>query len=1431
MEGNKFTPPTMDWSSPGDLHKRFKLFKQKCLLIFDGPLKEEDEDKKTRLLLLWSGDKGLEIYNTATWEDEDDQLKLNPVFGKFEQYTKPQSNQILARYQLRCLKQGEMSLEEFITKARALIDDAGYSGVMKEEMLRDTLIFGINSDKVRKDAIAKGNSLTYKSVYDLAKTEESTKAQMQAITKGNQQAALYSVKSKYKPPPSGLETPKQDKYHKKHDREQQDSKPKYKFKYDGCFRCGGKHSQSDPCPAINAKCNHCGKKGHFKKVCLKRRLKQVNEIVQSPDYKGQDIYLQDDSDVEESPTDSDDNDSSSDADHVIVIVGEITSEYSVDTVNSYPNKLFATIKINDKRSLKMKIDTGADTCILTTDDLQALDLSLRIKPCRNILKAYGGNHIDNLGTTTLKATFKDKSIPATFNIVDAPGHPSMIGCQQAQELGIITANIQELTTKKVPPKVEQAAQHGKLTKSQVLEEYSDCFDKIGRFPGETYHIQLIDDPKPVIHPPRSVPVHILPLYKQELDHMIKEDIITEVTEPTDWVNSIVCNVTQTPEGKKKVRLCLDPKDLNDNIRREHYYTRTIEEVLPHLHGKEFFSVADTTKGYWHVELDHESSLLCTFNTPFGRYRFKRLPFGINVSQDVFQRKLDEVYRDIDNVTGIADDIIISGATQQEHDIAFAKMLNATKENNVSLNSSKLQFKQPTVNFYGYTLSKEGILPTASKIEAIKNISAPTNAKELLSLLGMVTYLNRFSTKLAELTAPLRDLTKKNTHFKWEQQHQDTLENIKQELCSAGVISFYDPNPETTTILQCDASQEGLGAWLRQVDDTGTERIVAMASRALTKTESRYSNIERECLAVMYALEKFEYYLLGRHTLVETDHSPLEQIFKKNISEAPTRLQRMILRCLKFDIEVKYRRGQAIPVADALSRVCMAKDPKEVEASSEETSTTEYRVDFVTDENCPIDIDSVRNAVLCDPTMITLKNTIYRGWPDHRSQCPQELWDYWNFRCDLVLEDGLILKGDRVVIPESLRGQILKTTHLGHQGETKCLLLARQTTFWPGMTKDIKELVKDCEVCNIHQAAPPRLPILQPDLPTRPWEKLGADIFQFNDSKYLMIVDYYSRFPVIRLLKDMKASTVSAHFTSVLAEYGLPNAIITDFGSQFVSEDFRDTCKRSGINLTFSSPYHHQTNGLAEKSIGICKALWTKALESNQCPYTAVWMYRTTPIDDTLPSPYELLTGRKPRTLLPNSKMSLRPNHPQTESHQERNQDRQERQAAFYDRKASSDKETLADSQPVHVWNTLRSVWEPARIFNRPNPAREPRTYVVEMNGRLYQRTREHLRPVSRERSQQDGSQDLAPTRSYVPPTDCQPGKDKLPTQGVTDKDNLLPTLSSKPTLQETSSTHSTQRDQAEDQVIIVKGAKASFQPRSQVTRSGRATKVPAKFKE
>ena len=736
---DRFTPPTMDWESPGDLYKRFKLFKQKCELIFDGPLDKSSEGKKVRLLLLWIGDKGLEIYNTTAWSNDDDKFKLKPVFDLLEAYTKPKSNHILARFQLRSLKQNDMSLEAFVTKAKGLIDEGGYHPNFKDETLRDTLVFGLNSDKVRKDAIALGNKLTFQQIYDLAKTEESTAAQMKAITASSSEIRIketHSVRSDtaQHPAPQGAHK------HLKTPQESQTPR-KFKFKYNGCFRCGGKHDRQAPCPALKATCRFCKKKGHFLKVCMKKNVKQVNEIVRDPNYKGQDIHLQPDQGEEFDAYNypCEDEDSSSDTEPITVIIGSVSTENTVHSLNSHQYRIYKDVQLNHKCSLKMKIDTGADTCILTTDDLQLLPISIDLQPTDSVLKGYGGSKIENLGITTLKVTYGNKTVETQFNIVEAPGNPSMIGCKQAQDLGIITVHsLNELHTTP-PSRAQQAANRGELSQSIVQDDFKDCFDKVGRFPGEKYHIQLVDNPNPVIHPPRTVAVHILPLYKAELDKMIKDDIITEVTEPTEWVNSIVCNISKTKDGKQKVRLCLDPKDLNKNIRREHYYTRTIDEILPQLHGKEYFSVADTSKGYWHVELDDESSLLCTFNTPFGRYRFKRLPFGVCVSQDIFQRKLDDVYRNIPNVTNIADDIIIAGSTQQEHDQAFLNMLEATRENNVSLNSTKLQFKKKSVQFYGHTITSEGIKPASDKLEAIRNIQTPTDAKDLLAILGMVTY--------------------------------------------------------------------------------------------------------------------------------------------------------------------------------------------------------------------------------------------------------------------------------------------------------------------------------------------------------------------------------------------------------------------------------------------------------------------------------------------------------------------------------------------------------------------------------------------------------------------------------------------------------------------------------------------------------------------
>ncbi|XP_036066937.1 uncharacterized protein LOC118598384 [Oryzias melastigma] len=397
---------------------------------------------------------------------------------------------------------------------------------MKEETLRDTLVFGLKSDQVRSDAIKHGNALTFKQVYDLAKVEESTRAQMEIISRGSKQPTdVHAVRSKQKVFATHHE-------HQKPHMKERDFKKGEKFdkhpftrklhaKPNGCYRCGGNHQRSDPCPAKSAQCRYCGKTGHFLKVCMKRN-KQLYEI-SSPD------------DVHYSDYDTDDTGPTA-------TIGSVTSANAVDTVCRFPDKLFVNVKLNDSHNLNMKIDTGADTCIITTDDLQILPFEPNITSSDAILCGYGGSIIKNVGVTKIKVSYKQKSIVTKFNIVNAPsGSPSMLGCSQAQELGLITVNIDHLTASE--------SKMSTLTKEKVLKFHKECFDKIGKFPGKKYHIELVDEPKPVIHPPRAVPIHIMPLYKAELEKMKADDIITEVTEPTEWVNSITCRITQSKASK------------------------------------------------------------------------------------------------------------------------------------------------------------------------------------------------------------------------------------------------------------------------------------------------------------------------------------------------------------------------------------------------------------------------------------------------------------------------------------------------------------------------------------------------------------------------------------------------------------------------------------------------------------------------------------------------------------------------------------------------------------------------------------------------------------------------------------------------------------------------------------------------------------------
>ena len=239
-----------------------------------------------------------------------------------------------------------------------------------------------------------------------------------------------------------------------------------------------------------------------------------------------------------------------------------------------------------------------------------------------------------------------------------------------------------------------------LTKQDILSQFSGCFEGIGRFPGEPYRFHLKPDHKPARHAPRKVLVHLEAAFKEEIDSLVRQGILEEVKEHTDWVNSYVFVEKDTRNQhapnhtvKKKLRICLDPRDLNEALEREPYHTRSVDEITAKLQGMTVFTIVDFKKGYWMVVLHPDSRRLTCMALPFGRFQWTRLPMGTVVAQDIFQSKLDAIFIGMEGVTGIADDMIIAGKDEMEHDRNFLAFMEKCMENNPTLNSEKIQFKQ------------------------------------------------------------------------------------------------------------------------------------------------------------------------------------------------------------------------------------------------------------------------------------------------------------------------------------------------------------------------------------------------------------------------------------------------------------------------------------------------------------------------------------------------------------------------------------------------------------------------------------------------------------------------------------------------------------------------------------------------------------------
>lgn len=827
-----------------------------------------------------------------------------------------------------------------------------------------------------------------------------------------------------------------------------------------------------------------------------------------------------------------------------------------------------------------------------------------------------GHVCEVIGSLYLPITLENKTIVLLVLVVPSLPHSLILGIDFWSKMGLIPDLFSDSWCfRSEDPSVNtvqsiQASEHLKPDERRVLENFiettfRDMPDKLGCTHIVEHEIRTNSPPIKQRHYPLS-PV-LQKQVNQELEQMLKDGIVEPSNSP--WASPIV--LVKKSDGT--YRFCVNFKRLNEVSLPDAYPIPFVSTTLDKLRDARYLTTLDIKSAYWQIPLAESSKKYTAFVVPNrGLFQFKRMAFGLHSAAATWQRFIDRVVGvDLEQYCFVyLDDICICTPNFEKHIEVLTLVIQRIKKAGLTLNKEKCHFCKPELKYLGYLVGASGLMVDPEKVEAIVRIPTPRNVTEVRRIVGIAAWYRRFVPNFSTIVSPLTSLLRKNAHFIWDKSCDDAFESIKNCLISAPILAC--PNFEIPFTIQTDASDYGIAGVLTQVHE-GNEKVICYVSRSLTKSERRFSTTEKECLAVLFAIEKLRPYVEGSHFTVVTDHYSLKWLY--SIKDPVGRIARWTVRLQQYDFEIVHRSGRENVVADALSRSVPA-------------------IDSILDEVPEVIEDKWYKR--------TLKSIM-----SNPSKYP--LWR---------VEDGKLFKkvnvkypelnGDRewlVVVPKELRRELIQQCHdpptSGHLGIHKTLCRLVSKYYWPKQKSDVARYIRHCQTClqtKPEQKAPKGHMLSLSTTCSRPWQIVSVDIvgpLPRSSSGYCYIfslLDCFSKFTLLFPMRNATAAKVTQLLEEQILLYGAPEKIISDNGVQFKSRLFREKAEEYDIQIAYTANYHPQANPV-ERVHRVIKTMLTAYVANKHTSWDKYlskigWAIRSSSHEVTKLTPNFIFFGRE-----------------------------------------------------------------------------------------------------------------------------------------------------------------------------------------------------------